>query len=42
MQGIALQPLEPRLQKRLAMLVDSQLHAVDRLAAAVMSLPSAG
>lgn len=42
MQGIALPPLERRLQKRFAMLVDSQLHAVSQLAAGVVSLPSAG
>ena len=42
MQGIALPPLDRRLQKRFAMLVDSQLHAVNKLAAGVVSLPSAG
>lgn len=42
MQGIALPPLERRLQNRYAMLVDSQLHAVNKLAAGVVSLPSAG
>lgn len=41
MQRIALPPLERRLQKRFAMLVDSQLHAVNKLAAGVASLPSA-
>jgi hypothetical protein len=42
MQGIALPPMDRRLQKRYAMLVDSQLHPVNKLAAGVASLPSAG
>lgn len=41
MQGIAFPPLERRLRNRFAMLVDSQLHAVNQLAAGVASLPSA-
>jgi hypothetical protein len=40
MRGIAVLPLERRLRERYAMLVDSHLHAVNKLAAGVVSLPS--
>jgi hypothetical protein len=42
MQGIALPPLEPRLQQRFLIMVQSHLHAAPELAAGVASLPSAG
>lgn len=41
MQGIALPPLDRRLQKRYDILVNSHLHGVGKLAAGIPSLPSA-
>lgn len=40
MQGIALPPLEQRLQRRYVILVQSHLHTAPELAAGVRSLPS--
>jgi hypothetical protein len=42
MQGIALPPLEQRLQQRFLTMVQSHLHAAPELAAGVAGLPSAG
>jgi hypothetical protein len=42
MQGIALPPLERRLQSRFMALVHSHLQAAPKLAAGIASLPSAG
>ena len=39
-QGIALPPLEPRLQKRYLIMVQSHLRSAPELAAGVASLPS--
>lgn len=42
MQGIANLPLEPRLQRRYVMLVQSHLRSAPEMAAGVASLPGAG
>ena len=42
MQGIAVPPLEMRLQRRFLMLVKSHLHAAPELAAGIASLPGVG
>src|SRR5437588_8838438 len=42
MQGIALPPLEQRLQQRFLKMVQAHLHAAPELAAGVASLPSTG